>query len=203
MAEISLQDATTMYKNSVVMYKGSPSYVVSLVGNIQVLIRDLETGVLKWVPFSLEDFRNVDSRMGYVNYDVFSVYMKRKPLRMYKVGLCAENISYVRGDFRYNDDDLGYIDRLRMGLTESNLADTLLGKFPSFGEVVEKVRNKTSRLLAFDRQFALSYKGGVYYRGKQVGTFDVQEKNSIEDVVMSEGYESFHSILTGTFKLGV
>ena len=199
---ISWEDASSMFRDSVVLYKGAPVYCVNVDRGMQAFIRDLETGCMDRVQFSMKDFTNVNARLGYVNYDVFSVYMLRRPLRQYKIGLTAENISASKGDFGYSDGEMELIQRLRGGLTEANLCMTLLGRFPSFQEVYERVKEKSARILAFDRQFALSYKGGLYYRGKQVGSLDLKKSDNINDIKMKQGYESLISLINGTYKLG-
>lgn len=201
--KISYEDASSMYTKTVVQYKKSPVLVVSIDPNMRALIRDLATGVLSRVNFDLDDFTNLDNRLGYINFDIFSIYLKRKPMRIYKVGLTTENMEVNKGDFKYEGSDLDFVRSINYGLTETNMADTLLGRFPSFAEVYEKVRTKESRILAFDRQFALSYKGGLYYRGKQVGAMDIEKQSTVDQIRMVKGYESLSRLIGGNFKLGV
>lgn len=204
---ISWQDATTMFNKTVVLYKGEPAYCMSISENMVALIRDLETAKLRRVTFDVDDFQNVNKRLGYVNMGTFAFYLERNPIRMYKVGLAKDNVQVKYGDFQYDEDEQRIIRNTSYGLTEPSLADTLKNVFPPFDEVWNAVKDQEARLLAFDRQFALGRKEGenqgrLFYKGRRVGVLDWKKGCDVNKTMMTKGYESLLSLIGTNFKLG-
>lgn len=100
--------------------------------------------------------------LGYLNNGGTSVYITRVPIRGYwRQGIGLGNICVV-GD--------GGKDEVP-NFASPPYSDTIMGKYPSYEECLEKVWKKEKTKVAFSRHFALS-KTSLYYKGYVVGTLD-------------------------------
>lgn len=203
MAEyISIDDANQMYSGSLCFYKGNLVKVEEVYGDMRADIRTLD-GKAKSVPFNLDDFTAPNKgRLGYVNLDGIAAYLYRVPVRQYSNGITRGNVRYLigGGGFPYTDKEAYKIETVRLkGWAVEALRDTLKGKYPSLRAAGELLK-AGARLVAFDRQFAASSNGVVYYKDKAVGTFNKDKQLSSRSIAWEDGFSEFKSLI-GKFKL--
>lgn len=199
---ISVADACQMYSGAVCEYLGELVYVSSIDDNYLVLMKELLSNKIKRVKFDTDHFSAPSSgRLGYVNFGVIAMYFRREPKRIYSNGFTSRNISGVVGDFAYSPEELQLVrEETSNGITNPAFRDTFSGVFPSFEEAVKKAVTKEARIVAFDRQFAVSYKNGVYYKGTLVGNVDIKRAKKEEDIIWKEEFSSLFRLI-GQFKL--
>ena len=200
---ISVADAQTMYTGTVCEHKGDLVYVANIDGNYQVLMKELLSGKLRQAVFDTDEFSAPSNgRLGYVNFGSVAMYIMRNPRRMYKNGFTYQNLTFKKSDgFGYTMEELDFVQlECRQGITNPAFVDTYTGKFPSFEEAVAQVLAKDARIIAFDRQFALSYKGGVYYKNIHVGQIDLRRQRTLDQIKWKPEWDSIIR-LVGMFKL--
>lgn len=189
MADISVRDLVQMYKDSIVLYKGSPVLVLNISELRRFTIWDLEKQIIKVVLFKQENFAPPKMRLGYINLGTNCVYVQRKPLRRYKIGLTTETVERINTDHplnRYEEDEAA---RAIYHLKAFNLYETLKGIYPPLGVAIGiAIENKG--VAAFDRQFAVGHDKCIYYKGKHVGFVDRSQ-----NITFFEGKEHLEKAL--------
>lgn len=184
--QISLDDIQRMYLNTLCAYKGEMVYFADINPNLKVLIMDVFSQKLRYVDFSLEDFTALSTgRLGYLNFGDLCCYVARCPVRKYAVGIDSGNFKIEWGDYRYPDASIQVLERLATSFHNSSFYDTYNGIYPTFQDVFERLKNG-GKLIAFDRQFALSDEGKVYYRGAYVGQLK-KGGSTLDDVKWVDG----------------
>lgn len=98
--------------------------------------------------------------LGYVNYPHGATYLTRVPKRRWKQGIDREGISVTGSDFREGK-----------WLESSEVACCIEGEYPTKAVALALAIKKKSTV-AFSRKFAVDYNGGLFYRGKRVGSCD-------------------------------
>lgn len=163
---ISLADAERMYESCLLMYKGRLVYLIELLED-EALVYFLESGEKKMVPHNeYDEFSPPAGRLGYVNTQFKqAIYLFRSPVRQYRVGFTRGNVGAV-DPWGIAPDFFGSWPFL------SGVEDTLKGIFPSLEEALQLVGGGGYKSVAFDRQFAVNYKGFVYYKGAKVGQIE-------------------------------
>lgn len=201
---ISAEDARMMYKDTLCEYKGDLVFVAGIGNDMETLIREVSSMKLKRVKFDTDDFAAPSrGRLGYVNFGQMAVYMFRNPRRMYKNGLCQENIeTKMEGGFRYTAEEERYVAMMLQRPLDPCFQETYAGNFPSLEDAVKKVANKEARLIAFDRQFAVASDGKVYYKNQFVGGISLKTGKTAADIKWQDGWESIMMLATNQFKLG-
>lgn len=90
--------------------------------------------------------------LGYVNYDGSVQYMTRMPMRQdWKQGLRDRNVVTYQG---FNND-----------FSYKIIGKTIMGDFPKFSKVLERLNGGGYNIQAFDRDFALDRRGDLWYKG--------------------------------------
>lgn len=188
--QISYQDARSMFVDTIVEYKGSLVYFYTITEQMVAYLRELSTGKVRRVPFQLKDFSYPKGRLGYINLGDIAFYLVRHPYRIYKFGISSNSIRAGESDFRYTHEDAELISRTIQDVNNTFLAEALEGVFPSFEEAVKKVQNREARLVAFDHQLAISYKGGIYFKGRFAGQYPILEEGAdFNKIVWTDEYK--------------
>lgn len=157
----SAADVKSRLHGSVVMFEGRPVVVNNVLRKEAVTVQDLITGEEKPVTIKALDLKPVS--LGYVLLKDCVVYATRKPVRKWKQGLSADNLT-VR--------DVLYPAKQRINPTSKALAHTIMGIFPSVGEAFQSVRTGKYKVCPFSREWAVaSFKDDlcIVYRGEIVG----------------------------------
>lgn len=192
MAEVlNLADARQLYANSLLMYKGKPSFVLNINADFNARIRDLASGREHTVAFNTNDFKAVGNRLGFVNINCSAVFIFRKPVRLYSVGITQNNLgtSYSRDCFMGGNANtvVGLISTLQV----NSLVDTIEGIYPEFGEAYQLAKDFEGSY-AFDRQFSVDCRSNIFYKNNWVG---VATGKTIDKIVFNNGYEYLNLIL--------
>lgn len=179
MLDISYQDIRQQYLNSVVLFKGKPVKVKKVYEDRTVRILDLRSQRSRDVVFDMKHFSPPVTRLGYVNRDGAAVYVSRKPQRQYQTGVSASNCS-VAGFIR--TDELLNIEEVVKAMECPEFADMMLGNYPSLPEAYKEA-TKNFGSVAFDKMFAVTYDGKIFYKNIHAGTY--REENDSIDFLQS------------------
>jgi len=138
--------------------------------------------------------------LGFVNIDGRCVYVERAPTRRTEQGLNSQSliqhsVCLSQPNFRSRG----------VGLLSYELADTILGNYPSFDETFEALNNPEISNVgaAFDRKFAL-VRGPIgmlflAYKDEIVGVFPNNDKSFLK---IGENFRHLTEILTATEYFG-
>lgn len=176
MNDISVRDLKTMYRSTLVLWKGKPVTVLDISEDYVFSVYDLETQKMKTVRWNPDNFSAPTVRIGYVNLGTNCAYCHRVPSRRYKIGLSAENVKMIGTDHPLNEseDDVASYTLHRM--RSPQLYKALMGDYPTLEEAYASAM-EFEGTIAFDKQFAVGHEGKIYYKGKHVGTY---QKGEIE-----------------------
>lgn len=198
MANMKIEDVVQLLHGSVICYKGVHSLVTRCRSMDQIEIINIRDKSIRTVKFALEDFLPVKGRLGFANVFGGVVYLKRRPIRRWNVGLTTQNLEvcYVGGaeSPRGVDDMAIHIKTLSV----SELADCIDGIYPTFRRALLTAR-RDEGTVAFDRQFAIGHDGSVYYRTSLVGSANKDAKD-VEDITFDPGYEHLILLLKGNYE---
>lgn len=199
MAEkLSFQDVCQQYSQSVVLKKGEPVYILDVKedsGNTYVRVKNLRSAKSLWEEFNQDNFKSPTCRLGLINVQDNVVFACRNPVRKMKIGLCQENLTFKLLDAAY---PLGSVLAIRQA-RESNLPffECMLNIYPSFSEALAKVKMPNEaglRIVAFDRQFAISSDMKIYYKTMEVGTFPKNCKK-IENIAFYKNHSHLNVLI--------
>lgn len=170
MPEMSLDDLSSLYKHSVVLMNNKPVYVEAFNQRCEVLVFDLLSQRHKTVSYTSSLFKAPTRRIGFVNINESVVYVYRNPLRRYKIGYSDENIKVCTIDVPYPLNRSITRDRVEK-LKAIEIADAMNNRYPSLTQAwLNSLRFNGA--CAFDKQFAVSYDGVVFYKTSRVGFAD-------------------------------
>lgn len=168
MVNIPEADLGQLYANSIVMYDGHPVKVTR--AGKQMRIYNLEHGKESTVPFNMERFKPVRSRLGNVNIDGCTFYVSRRPARRFSIGLTTANLVMQNvslgpaKNYRRLHEALDKLGRL----TGKEWVNTINGEYPTLF-LAYKIAQKTEGICAFDRQFSVDYERRIFYKDTHVG----------------------------------
>lgn len=171
--------ASSRLKETIVRLKtGIPIQILSIRGVNEVVYSNLATsdnGVC-----TLQDLNIDPVPLGYCNIKTYCSYLVRMPMRQdWKQGLRSNSLRDVAGR--------------RVEVSYSYLVDTILGKFPSFKDAIDKMTTKSKnpfntsvtkpKSVAFNRDFCIKEEGLLEYKGVFVvgtytksGGYDLKER---------------------------
>lgn len=186
MDDISIEDIFQLYNGSVCLYKGEPVKVVEILGRNEIVLRSLEFSKKFSVKFSFDYFSAPIGRIGFVNHGNLAVYVTRRPLRQWAVGLKNSNIKcrlpLIKVDIEHLDKLKAIRDVGKMELKA--MAMSLKNNYPSFADALKLAVNKKG-VFAFDKQFAVDYERNIYYKTRHVGR--VPRGTNLEKTVFTPG----------------
>jgi hypothetical protein len=139
-------------------------------------------------------------RLGYVNVSNSIVYVSRKPIRRYKAGLSKENMDLKYCDHAAYPKNTMYITAYLQGMTAIELADCIMGKYPTFEECIQKVTKEGVRAIAFDRQFAMNDNGVILYKNSVVGQIIFRSAKTINDIVFDAEHTHLVTLLGNNYE---
>jgi len=192
MAKVSVQDLRTFYQGCVVMIDGQPSLVTRINEDRKVQYKNLTTQLMGVILYDENRIKSPNARLGMVNINGVAVYLMRRTIRRYMMGLSQENTiaqSLKHVDYRnvgLNPDMLGNV-------ATAEVAATLLGKFPSFKEALAQVKT-FGGVVAFDRQFAINEQRIIYYKNNPVGVLPVGDVDP-ECILFDDEYKYLSCLL--------
>ena len=169
------QELVTRLRRSVIMYGTLPVFVEG-VEEKSLLMTALLTGKALKVESSSDKLNLNSLPLGYVNTREGALYIRRRPVRLYKQGICSENLC--------TSSRSGVPERV---LRSKAFAKMLINSYPTFSEVVTgsggyvNPFEPSSTVKAFHRSLASDGKN-LYHKGRLVGkirpdkTFSLTEK---------------------------
>jgi hypothetical protein len=162
------EDIDQAFKDSLVLYKGKPAFCYGTYDDDEhIRIMDLTTRNVKIAVFKMAYVSPPPGRIGYVNTPYGCIYVSRRPIRQWKIGL-SRGCAYLDSTlFGINDEEARMIMAEMTICRSSYLAPALAGDYPSFTQALEQ-STKTGKAVAFDRMLAI-YRGKIYYRATVVG----------------------------------
>ena len=201
MAEIiTTEDITQLFSGCTIMYKKEPVYVREVESRNKIHIQYLKDSKKITVPFSFDDFKPVSSRLGFINISNGVIYLTRRPIRRFQVGLCNTNVSMHWPLSNIGVHNHVLVDKLHR-LNTVEVFNCIEGKYPTFKQCCARVK-KAPAIMAFDKQFAIDSNGDVFYRSKRVGKFNLEQHKEIEDIVFNKGAEHLILLLKGNHEKG-
>lgn len=196
---MTYEDLTRDLKGCVVIHKNKPVYVNNISRNCDVHFTDLITQKEGVAPFSLKAFTSPTRRLGFVNVQGSVVYVSRIPVRKYYLGLHRNNtvVKTIRGVvYPQGADNAKY--RLQQ-LNCPELGDAMFNRYPNFEECVAHVR-QFGGARAFDKQFAVSSDGYIFYKGEAVGTITLRNAKGYPDIMWGADKKHLSILLEGNYE---
>lgn len=187
MKGIRFEDLSQKIKSSIILYQGKPIFVTDVSPEMYVHFYDLATLEPNGVKWS-QAFSAPTSRLGMVNVHGSVIYASRMPERRMKLGIGKENIKFERLKVHYPDRSFDHTLYHLTKLIRQELADTLIGNYPSFKQACTYARQERGAY-AFDRQFAVDSDGFIHYKTDKVGLVHKGK------VVFAKKYTGLESLL--------
>lgn len=180
----SVRDMQKMYSDSLCRYKNEITYILGVEEDKKLEILDLKTQKISIAPPNDKLFDFSPIRIGYVNYRGVAHYIVRNPIRQFKCGTASSNSKIFDNPFKIKTNS--QFQRVRsaqsnlLGFSIPEVADAVLGKYPSINEIVKKMaEDNTIISFAFDKQFAIDVDFDIYYRNKKVGFYSIIDKQIV------------------------
>lgn len=187
---ISREDARMIFSDCLVRYNSTLVYVMDIVAD-GILCFDLERQEVTNIRTDYSDIKPISSRLGYLDFGSISVFICRNPVRRYKVGINKHNLSIQWGDYPYTEAEQRFVSEAIDSMSGKAFVNTFNNRYPTLKEALDRIR-KGHKIVAFERQFAISKKLDVFYKGDAVGKY----QPDIESFVMDKGKEHLLSIIT-------
>lgn len=196
--EIPLADLLRDFLNCVVMYKNSPVFILAVSAARTVRLKHLISQKIEEVKFSLDLFEAPLRRLGFVNSGLSCVYITRIPVRKYYMGISQNNIS-IQPIAEYDEArayEVFQRDCKRLQIPE--IGNSLLNNYPSLEDALKTLR-EFKGAIAFDKQFAVSYRGRIYYKTELVGTISLKA-TSVKEIVWKEDKKHLFLLLEKNYE---
>lgn len=191
---LALNDIVQQYSGCVILYKGKPHKVKNVGAQVQLL--DLHSMRKKMVDFDQKDFAPPLLRLGYVNIDNTSVYVSRKPARLYQVGINQNNFIVSPNKRSLYDGDINEVVKKVIAMEVPEFADMMLGHYPTLQSALKNDNFfRSAGSIAFDKQFAIDSGCYIYYKGTNVGRLNGSEK-----IVFNKGMEYLGILLENGYE---
>ena len=187
--KLSIEDIRQQYQHNLFYYGDAIIYVVEIATKNRIMIQDISTSKLKYVPFDMKKFKPVLDRLGYCNTGTFAFFIKRVSVRQYGISLNRRNIRWLHKDEIFSNEEFDIAHRAVSTVNHPFIEITLRGEYPTFKEAAQAVKEGKAKSVAFDRQFSLDHRGRVYYRGSYCGS------HNFEEITMEKGKEHLIKVI--------
>lgn len=189
MADISVDDITTLFSGCVISYKGVPHKVLNVSPYKLIKMKNLVTNKIQNIDFNFDDMSHPLPRLGFVNSHCSTAYVLRKPVRRYQAGLTKGNIEIVclRNNEEAYPEGRDIIIRMIHNMDGSEFTSMLLNEYPTLPEAKHNVK-EFGGSQAFDRQFAIDSRFNIYYKEDVVGHLP-KNCSTIERIEFTKGNE--------------
>lgn len=201
--KLTYHDAVQLYSGALMLRKGKLTKVREIVqredDSLKVRVFDLKSQRASLIDFDDAEFKTPAKRIGYINMNSNACYVTRSPHRVYVVGLHYCNMD-VRSpeEATYNDGMYGWKDTIRQ-LENPAIIAAYNNEYPSFLEAVANAQEWKSSC-AFDKQFAVSSEGWLFYKHRKVGiVLDMKPKFNAEYQYLQTLLDGQHEKTSGTF----
>jgi hypothetical protein len=193
MAEITMEDARTLYQGCVAMFKDMPVKIARITDGGVVRFKNLRTLRTYEDEFSLEKFKTPLPRLGFVNCGSSVIFVQRKPVRRYQAGINGNNTHIVNIDRAYYPEGLDGIFHAMAEMCFQEFGEMLDNKYPAFDECLRRVK-EFGGACAFDKQFCITENQRIYYRSDYVGDLP-RGRTKVEQIVFHPGNECLSNVI--------
>lgn len=158
---VSNADADQMFTHSVCQVENDLVFVIGCNGNntmnVHSILSNKQYAVAQDADLIVAP---LDFQLGYYQDGSAAVYLERKPQRQYRVGWYSRNTA----SFPSPDRILGRAS------TRLSLKRMVEKEYPTFQRACEDSVKNEARI-AFERQWAVDYRGRIHYKGNIVGSW--------------------------------
>jgi hypothetical protein len=197
--KIAVEDLKTMYNNCLVLYKNKPVFITNVENTFTFHAFDLTSQrkvVIKVDEY--EELKPPARHLGFVNCAQYVVYLSRKTIRRYRVGLNNENMSVTAPEGYGGILGNALVYRV-YELKAPEIVDTVFARYPTIVEAYDGCMSGVYVIVAFDRQFAVDNKGFVYYKTRRVGSLK-EKPQSVYDIRFTKGNEHLITLLDNNYE---
>jgi hypothetical protein len=166
--------------------------VIKVIDNngIEIFIKNLRTGKVTNISYAEHtQFSPLKERIGMVNIGKSVVFISRTTARNYFIGPNISNLNISPLPTEYYPLGRSHTLNIIKRFEAQELVASITNTYPSIEEAYVKATS-LGGACAFDKQFAITYDGRIYYKSKWVGTY----KNNVIDF---HSDCSFYSSLLG------
>ena len=183
--DVPAKDYGQLFAGVAMFYKKQKRWVriQSFAGN-KVVIKFLDDRSETVVLFNDDNFSTEQPRVGMINIAKGVAFVSRIPKRVMKAGMDHSTMA-VELPFKDRNCWIGSGIRDAVQMMDPSVVNMFLGIYPTFSEAVVTLLAKEAYAVAFDRQFCISHKGDVYFKGNNipVGTIkNLNEKSTVDDI---------------------
>lgn len=194
--KLQYDDAVSMFKDTVVQYKGTPCKVTRITEGLSCRLKSLKDGKLIEIPLDQDEFQKCAGRLGFMNHDSNGVvYIQRRPLRgggRPPEGLHYRYLHHSQLPCHYPEGwDVVYKSSVQMD--DINFYKMLIGDYPSLEQARDSVK-EFGGCVAFDKQFALDSEMNIYWKANYVGRLPRGSK-TIDKIVFEKGMEGLVNLI--------
>lgn len=159
---VSTGDAEQMYQNTIVEIDGQPLIVHGWADGEKLACMNILTGEQFSTAADADKIMAPTvHQLGYVQIGSEAVFLERRPVRQYRVGWSDRNVTGMPSTSQL----------LRGKVLMDSFRRMLKREYPSLNRAFAAAQARDSRL-AFDRQFAVDYRGRIIYKGSHVADYD-------------------------------
>ena len=191
--DMPYEDLQRDFVNCIVMYKNKPVYIQSITKAFVVLFTDLMTQEQGKANFTLKAFSSPSRRLGFINIGTSCIFVTRIPVRKYYMGISSRNIQVAAIDAEYAIP-ANALAAMVTTLCLKEIGSSLLNVYPTLKDAANKVK-EFGGSCAFDKQFAISAKGTIFYRELKVGSVRITANTKVSSIVWSNGKEHLNLLL--------
>lgn len=163
----SYEDLRTMFLRTLVIHKGSLVFVSEIGHDRSCSLFGLKTQKQRIVKNPFDAFTTQAMRIGMVNIHSHCVYVERLPVRKWRCGVDLTNLSVY--PFPEDGEHYRQSKETFSTLTCAAISDAVFGKYPTYKEVYSHLQ-QFNGIMAFDKQFAISSEGALFYKTLRVGS---------------------------------
>lgn len=193
---VKIDDLNQYFLNTVVLYKEKPVFVKTISREKSFKMLDLFSQRIIIDKEALKYITPPMRRLGMVNTGGSVVYVQRRPIRLYQMGINKFNLQFLTVGHNY-PEGAGVTLHAIQTVNKVEFADMMFDKYPSFEECV-KTSKEFDGAMAFDKQFAVDCEGFVWYKQDRVGS--VGESLNVESIKWSAGNEHLILLLKGNYE---
>ena len=191
MDELSLNDVEQLLLNNIVEYDGKDlMYVTEIEHNEKILFvkgHSYSDNTVKTVEFRRSKFK-APPRIGYVNYEKGAIYVSRRPVRTWGLGINSNNTTlFLQGVKVLFSNQI---------VKTSELHKAYKNNYPPLSEIVSYSREYAT---AFDKQFAIDLYNFVYYKGNLAGRLPKNGKHSSQ-IQWDSGFDFCEILLENNYE---
>lgn len=163
---------------------------VHVIDVVEGVLRYCEPGVpeYKKIEFKDSNVEIIPPKLGYINHPKLAAYAHRVPKRVMFAGPTASTIEHLVPVAHPLMDRYTISDHIQR--FSGAWVDTFEGKYPNLVEIRDRfLADKECHSAAFDRQFCITRKGDVYYKGNKTPVGKLTGVADVDAITWLPGFE--------------